>query len=113
MAALVEHAIEGSTYVVTSQFKDEAGTTVVPISCSWSLRDNYKAIVNSRSAVALTPATTVTVILSGADLAYEPNARTMRTFTVTGVYNGVYGNNLPLAGECTFKIDPLVGVTDA
>ena len=113
MAALTEHAIEGSTYVMSTTFKDEAGTTVVPVSCSWSLRDNTGAIVNSRSAVAMTPATTITTILSSADLSYEPNARTLRTFTVTGVYNGVYGNGLPIANECTFEIDPLAGVTDA
>ena len=110
MSALTDNAVEGSTYVVNVTFKDEAGTTMVPVSATWSLRDTTGTIVNSRSAVALTPATTVSVILAAADLDYEENSSTMRTLTVEAVYDGTYGSGLSLVSEFTFDIDPIVGV---
>lgn len=109
----MDDATEGSTYVVNVTFRDESGETMVPVTAEWSLRDNYGNIVNSRSAVSIIPATTVSIVLSGADLSYEPNSRSMRTLTVTGTYDGDYGNDLPIAEEFTFNIKPLSGVTDA
>lgn len=109
----MEDAVEGSTYVVNVTFRDEAGESMVPVSAEWSLRDNYGNIVNSRSAQSIIVASTVSIVLSGADLAYEPNARSQRVLTVQGVYDGDYGNDLPIAEEFAFAIRPLVGVTDA
>ena len=109
----LEDAVEGSTYVVNVTFKDEAGDSMVPISAEWSLRDNTGAIVNSRTAVPITPASTASIVLSGPDLAYEPNARSLRVLTVVGTYDGVYGHDLPLAEEFSFAIRPLEGVIDA
>jgi hypothetical protein len=108
MSTLTE-AVEGSTYVVTVTFRDEAGVTMVPSSAEWALRDNTGAIVNSRSGVALTPASSVSIVLGAADLIYEENSSSMRTLTVEAIYDGTYGNNLPLADEYTFSIRPLVG----
>jgi hypothetical protein len=109
----LDDAVEGSTYVVIVSFVDEAGSAMVPATALWSLRDNTGAVVNSRSNVALTPATAMSVVLSGSDLVYEPNSHSLRTLTVTGTYDGAYGNNLPIAEEYSFNVRPLVGIVDA
>lgn len=109
----MDDAVEGSTYVVNVTFKDEAGESMVPVGASWSLRDNTGTIVNSRSAVPLVPASTVSIILSGADLSFEPNSMSQRILTVTGTYDGTYGANLPIAEEFTFRIRALEGIADA
>jgi hypothetical protein len=111
---MMDDAVEGSTYVVQVTFKDEAGVTMVPADASWSLYDNYQQIVNSRADVTITPlASVVSIVLSGSDLSYEPNARSMRTLCVKAHYDGTYGSNLPLKQEFSFNIAPLVGVTDS
>lgn len=109
----LEDAVEGSTYIVNVTFKDEAGESMVPVTAEWSLRDNTGAIVNSRTAVPITPASTASIVLSGADLAYESNSKSMRVLTVVGTYDGTYGANLPLAEEFSFGIRPLEGIVDA
>lgn len=110
----MDDAVEGSTYIVNVTFKDEAGVTMVPATASWSLRDNYNKVINSRSNVSISAlATTVSIVLSGDDLQYEPNSKTFRILTVKGTYDGAYGNDLPIAEEFTFNIKPLVGITDA
>lgn len=111
--ATLEDAVEGSTYVVQVTFKDEAGESMVPVGASWSLCDNTGSIVNSRSAVPITPASTVSIVLSGADLSFELNSMSQRVLTVTGTYDGAYGSNLPIAEEFTFGIRALEGVADA
>lgn len=108
----MDDAVEGSTYVVNVTFKDEDGVSMVPATAMWSLRDNYGEIVNARNNVPMVVASTVSIVLSGADLAYEPNARSNRTLTVNGTYDGTYGTDLPIAEEFTFGIRPLVGVPD-
>lgn len=114
MSALSVKAGEESTYIVTAVFSDADGTTVVPVSASWSLRDSNHNIVNSRQDVSITPATTITVVLSGDDLVYTPITKGTRVFTIKAVYNSsTYGNGLTLNDECTFEIDPLIGVTDS
>lgn len=106
----LDDAVEGSTYIVQVAFKDEVGDAMVPVSAEWSMRDNTGAIVNSRSAVPLTPATAMNIVLNGDDLSYEVNSQSMRVLTVTGIYDGDYGANLPIAEEYTFSIRSLEGV---
>lgn len=110
MSQLSVEAVEGSTYVVVVTFRDEAGVSMVPVSAVWSLRNNYGTIINSRSDVAITPASTVSIILGAADLVYEENSSTMRTLTVEAVYDGTYGSNLSLVDEFAFNIRPIAGV---
>ena len=111
MPALTD-AVEGSTYIVRLEVYREDGAAVVPNEAVWSLRDNYNQVVNNRDEVPLVPATTMTVILSGDDLVYERNSKSIRAMTVTGTYDGLYGTDLPIAEEFTFSIRPLAGVED-
>ena len=102
-------ATEGSTYIVTSSFLDEAGAAEIPTSITWSLRDENGAIVNSRNAISVSPASTINIVLSGADLAYT-STQSKRVLTIEAVYTSTLGSGLPLKDEYDIPIRNLVGV---
>lgn len=110
-------ATEKGTAVFTVAFTDQASAAVVPNSgLTWTLSDTLGAVVNSRSAVSLTAAATVYIVLSGSDLALSSSyAGSERVLTVEGTYNttvgGVAQTNLPLKLECHFVIQDLVKVS--
>jgi len=97
--------VEKSTYIVTVAFTNEDGDSVIPNSgLNWSLSDLEGNIVNSRTAVALTPAATVNIILSGLDLALVDGKDTYRVLTVEGTYNSLLGSSLPIKDSVVFLI---------
>lgn len=108
---------EKGTAVFTVAFTDQAGAAVIPNSgLTWTLSDTLGSVVNSRSAVALTAAATVYIVLSGSDLALSASfASNERVLTVEGTYNTTIGGaaqtNLPLKLECHFMIEDLVKVS--
>jgi hypothetical protein len=111
---LTTPAIEQSTYAIAASFTDDAGLTVAPnAGLTWSL---YKkvggvaTVVNSRLNVAIASASTVTILLSGADLAIVPGESKTRFVIVQGTYNSTLGTNLPMKQQISFGIVDLVGV---
>ena len=105
MNRLSTPAVEKSTYIVTVAFTNEDGDSVIPNSgLNWSLSDLEGNIVNSRTAVALTPAATVNIILSGLDLALVDGKDTYRVLTVEGTYNSLLGGSLPIKDSVVFLI---------
>lgn len=111
MGMLVKQAGEGSTYVVTATFYDEAGILIEPTAVEWELTDSDGTTINSRTGVSETPASTITIVLSGADLAIVANDDLIRVITVTATYDSTNGDDLPLIEEIKFKIRDLTGVT--
>lgn len=111
---LTENALEEATYIITFAPTDENGDAVTPnaASCTWTLTDLAGNVVNSRSAVAITSATSMNVVLSGNDLAVgDSYYNDWRKVTLQGTYNSTLGNNLPIKEEATFRITRLVAVT--
>ena len=105
-------AIERSTYVVDLAFTDEAGVAIAPVSLTWTLTKDGGTVVNSRQAVVVTPATTVSLVLTGADLALGPGADTGdRALSVDGTYNSTLGSGLAIRDEYVFMIRNLGNVT--
>lgn len=90
-------ANEGSTAQVTVALKDQGGVAFTPVTLTWSLYDGGGNIVNSRSGVVLTPASTVTVVLSGDDLAMvnENLEKEVRTIKFEGTYDSGAYTGLP------------------
>jgi hypothetical protein len=105
---LALHAKEESTYAVQVRFVDDAGTASVPTSATWTLSDPNENIINSRSNIAITPlAATVTIVLTGDDLAVVANGEE-RYLLVEAVYDSAtLGNGLANNDECRFVIDKL------
>lgn len=103
---LTKHARERSTYVVDVSFFDENNAAVIPTAIYWTLTDGNAIVVNSRLVVSVTPAASVSILLSGADLAigYGLLEKT-RKLLIEATYNSTLGSGLPLKEEITFEID--------
>lgn len=106
------HAVERSTYAIPIAFLDDAGAAVTPSAATWTLTDGNGTVVNSRTAVVITPlSTTATIVLSGADLALlaalQANARYV---LIEYTYTSSLGSGLPGKDQILFYIDDLAGV---
>lgn len=106
---LAAHAREEGTYVITVSFKDEAGTPVIPGAAAWTLTSTDGTVINGRQDVAIAPATSVAIVLSGDDLVVGSYGTT-RLVLVEYTYTSSYGSNLPDKVQIQFEIDDLVGV---
>lgn len=86
---LQEVARERSTYVVRMTFRDARGELIAPDTLVWSLYDGAGEIVNNRDKVAVVgPASTVEIVLTGADLAMDGLHRTeMRMVLAHATYD--------------------------
>jgi len=115
---LTEIAQEKSTYLVTFTFQDENGDVVVPATVVWSLTDGNGNIVNSLTDQSETPASSITITLTGDDLqvsaaetalARVGNRNTVRRhIVVEAIYDSVtYGNGLGLNDEAVFELENL------
>ena len=109
---LAEHAIEKGTYVITASFYDDTETLVTPNSgLTWTLTDVNGNVINSRSAVAITSASTVYVVLTNNDLALGTGTRNaIRCLLITGTYDSTRGSGLAIRDQVIFEIDNLVAV---
>lgn len=108
------HATERSTYFVTVSFKDENDIAVTPNAntVTWSLieRSGYPEetfIINNREDIPEESDNEVVIVLSGDDLALEPNGSNVRFVIVKCEYNSTLGSDLPLVQIMQFEIDPI------
>lgn len=109
-----EYAIEQSTFVVSVAFTDSAGDPVIPNSgLAWKLTDKSGTVINSRSSVEITPDSTVSIALTGDDLAMQDGeGRTAkRVLTVSGTYDATEGSGLSIKDECIFTLRNLIAVS--
>lgn len=106
---LTTKAVEESTFAITSAFVDSAGNAVTPNTLTWSLADRDGTIINSREDVAIgTPAASVTITLSGDDLALPDTNNPLRVFLIKGDYDDpVLGAGKPIQDEAYFEIENL------
>lgn len=110
---LTTHAVERSVYGIVVSFVDDTGAATTPSAATWTLTDSAGEVVNSRTAVAISPlATTATIVLSGADLALLTTLQgNARYFLVEYTYSSSLGVGLPAKDQVLFYIDDLAGVT--
>ena len=104
---------EEGTAVITVAFTDHDGDAVSPNAgtLTWTLTDGRGTVINNRSAVAITSAASVTIVLSGNDLSVTTATGAKRIITVEGLYNSTDGNNLPIKVQGFFTIEHFVAVT--
>jgi hypothetical protein len=102
---LTTEAVERSTFVISASFTDEAGAAVAPDSgMTWTLTDVVGTVVNSRENVAISSATTISVVLHGADLAIADTYRdNRRLLTIQGTYSSSLGT-LEIVDQVQFTI---------
>ena len=112
MTIKLKAATEQSTYVIAVSFLDTAGNAVTPKLASWTLKDESKAVVNSRLAVNLpVVGNAAAIVLTGADLALPDESAPLRYLLIEALYDSVlYGNDLNLREEARFTISNLVAL---
>ena len=100
---MLEVAKGSGTYIITATFYDEDDSLVVPNAVTWTLTDGNQKVVNSRSAVAATPASSITIVLSGDDLKLSDGEE--RKIRVDATYDSSNGTDLPLIETEQFHIE--------
>lgn len=115
---ITEHAAEESTFpIVVTFWETVAGVQALVTpnnNITWTLTDKNGTVVNSRTAVAAgTPATSITIVLTGDDLALSTAyVGRVRYLLVECTYNSLtYGNNRAFKAQAVFTIDDFVKVT--
>lgn len=107
---LDELAEERSTYSIVAEFSDEAGNPMAPNVLYWSLYKGRDVVVNNRYQIGITPAASVEIVLSGADLALVRGETRNRVLIIEGTYDSDVGLGLPLKDAVRFTIKDLKGV---
>lgn len=103
---LTLNAVDRSTYVITATFQDEDGTPVAPDSLTWTLTNGLGAVINNREQVEVTELdTTVSLILSGNDIAHEDGK--FRRLVLEGTYSSTLGTGLPIRAQANFSVEDL------
>lgn len=108
------YAKEKSVFVITVELLDSDEEPITPNEVSWTLTDIEGNVMNDRSSVTVTPASSFNIVLSGDDLLCDVDQKglTTRTVTVKAVYDDTEeGNDLPLTDDCTFYIKPAIEKT--
>ena len=103
-ASLSVDVLEGGTIIVGASFEDEAGSSVVPNTLTYTVLNEYEEVVNSLEDQTISPASSIEVTLSGNDL---PAGKLY--FIIEGTYDSDAGSGLPLKGYATFTVQRLPG----
>jgi len=103
-------ANEEATLTLDIKVTDADGNEVVPTVASWALTNREGVVINGRSDVSITPATTMRVNIAGDDLIIEDstNEREYRLFTVKADRGDV---NEPETIETPFWVKNLKNIT--
>lgn len=112
---MLDPAQDRSTKYITFKFIDEDGDPVVPATAIWSLTDGNGTAVNTRTDVAIAIlASTVTIALSGADIAYSltgTRQSNLRRVTCKATYlSSITVTNLPINKHAEFMIEDVAAV---
>jgi len=102
---ITDTANEKSTFALELAITDENGDPLTPNTLTWTLTNLAGNVINERAGIEFaTPASTVTVVLTGDDLALPERADPLRVVTLEGTYDSDLGNDLPLKEEVQFTI---------
>ena len=121
---LTTKAVEGSTYIISATFTDDSGSAVTPGSIAYTLTTENGYIVNSLENEAVTPGTSVDIVLSGDDLQIlngesktvvtingEKFNQVNRHCTIEWVYDSNAGQDLPGKDVAIFPLIDLTAIT--
>ena len=109
---LALRAYEEDSYIIRADFKDESTPplAMTPNTINWTLTDLSGTVINSRTKVSVTPASTVYIVLQGDDLALSgTSVSAIREVRVSGSYDSAHGNNLPYNRALRFEILNILG----
>ena len=112
---LTTEAMEEGSFFVTVAFLDEDSAAVTPNEGTiyWTLTDNDGTVINDRDYVAEASASSVTIELTGDDLAVqtgETAALLRRKITILWEYDSDLGNDKPAKSEVIFLVRNLTRI---
>ena len=96
---------EGGHIIIDAAFFDEDGTAVTPETITWTLYDSSGTIINARDRVSVTPAATVSILVSGLDLAVADSSDLKRFALIEWTFNSSLGTGIPDKNEVRFEIN--------
>lgn len=103
--------LERSTLALVASFRDEADELITPTAIAWSLTDGDGNVLNGRDELAVTPpANTITIVLSGDDLAMATGDDGRRQVVIRATYDGDLGDGLPITGLIEFTVRNVPGI---
>lgn len=102
MATKLSDVIEGEGKLYSVSFKDDAGASVAPNNITYTLRNERDKVVNSRSGVVVSPATSVTIQATTADC--DPADGLKRFVTVNWDYDSTSGTGIKKVSEAYWNI---------
>ena len=101
---ITTEVLNGKAKIFTLAFTDDTGTTVVPDSATYSLLNGDGDAVDSLSDQALTPATTITVVISGTANSLLTDTSRKRVFKVDWVYTSDAGSGIKAGDFAVYYI---------
>ena len=106
----VTPAEKATAKVTISGFTDESGSSVTPSAVTWTLTDRFGNVVNNRSAVSVSPAASVSFLLTDDDLAIGASGA-QRVLMISATYNSNLGTGLVAREKATFTIENFEAVS--
>jgi hypothetical protein len=104
---------EKGTIFFDISFHDEDGADSTPTTITWTLTDSRGVVINSRTAVSVTPASAITIALSGVDNAIASTwADDGNHFlTIETIYTSTHGSGMTDKLQIPFKVKQLLAVS--
>ena len=102
--------LERSTAALVASFRDEAGELITPTAINWTVTDGDGNVINSREEQDVAPDNSVTIVLTGDDLAVSPGDDGRRQVIVRATYDGSLGDDLPIVGVLEFTVRNVPGI---
>ena len=103
-----EYAEEKDTFGITVAFTDGDNSGVTPnAGLNWSLVDGDGTVINNRTAITISPASSVLIVLSGNDLQFQSDESTAvkRHLHIAGTYDSLlFGSGVSLNKEVQFTL---------
>ena len=109
LTILEDEATEQGVFGFSVTFTDDDGDAVIPNADTifWTLTNNVGTVINDRDNEAEASAASITIVLSGDDLAILPGETApvvRRRITVLWEYDSDLGDDLPGTAEVILKV---------
>jgi hypothetical protein len=101
---ITTEVMDGKAKIFALSFADDAGDAVVPDPLTYTLQNGDGDVVDSRDGVVLTPATSVTVVLSATCNSLLTDASRKRVMIIDWTYTSDAGSGIAAGDAAVYYI---------